>query len=249
MKLLVIANWKMNPPSVDEAKKLFNSVKRKARKTKNVEVVVCPPFVYLSDLQPRSSKPKLGAQDCFWKEKGPYVGEISPVMLKDLGIKYVILGHSSRRNLFAETDKIINQKIKAALSARLNPIFCIGETEEERNKDQTQRVLKSQIEEGLKKISKKEIQKITIAYEPVWAIGSGKPCDVGEAQKMYLLIKQTMARKYSLLTAERIRIIYGGSVNSKNARPYIKEAHFQGFIIGGASLDSKDFLKIIKSIS
>jgi len=252
MKPLIVANWKCNPTLLKGAKLLFNSVKRGIKSIKNVEVVICPPFVYLSYfLNSKFYIPnlKLGAQDCFWKEKGPFAGGISPVMLKNLGCHYVILGHSSRRIWFNETDEVINKKIKAAISANLGPILCIGETGEEREKGQTQSILKSQIEKGLQKISKKEIKKITIAYEPVWAIGTGKPCNAEEAQKMGLLIRKMIAKKYSLLIAKKIRILYGGSVNSKNARPYITEAKFQGFIIGGASLNPREFIKIVKTIS
>lgn len=264
MKPLIVANWKCNPTTLQEVKKLFNPLKRRLqpahrpptsgplKKIKNIEVVICPPFVYLPYfLSPISYilYPKLGGQNCFWKEKGPFTGEISPKQLSNLGCKYVILGHSERRNWFGETDEMVNKKIKAAILAKLNPIFCIGETEEEREKGQILNILKSQIEKGLEKVPKKEIKKITIAYEPAWAIGTGKPCDTEEAQKMSLLIRKTMARKYSLSIAKKIRIIYGGSVNSKNARAYIKEADFQGLLIGGASLNPQEFIKILRSVS
>jgi triosephosphate isomerase len=252
MKLLVVANWKMNPQTLKGAKLLFNSVRRGLKKIKKVEVIVCPPFIYLSySLNSKfyTLNPKLGAQDCFWEEKGAYAGEISPKQLSNFGCKYVILGHSSRRIWLGETDEIINKKIKAAISTKLNPIFCIGETEEEREKGQTQRALKYQIEQGLKKISRNKIKNLVIAYEPVWAVGTGKPCDPEEAQKMGLLIRKIIAKKYSLSIAKKIRIIYGGSINSKNARPYITGAKFQGLLIGGASLDHKEFIKIVKTIS
>ncbi len=251
MKTLIIANWKCNPTTLKGARLLFNSVKRSLKNIRSVEVVICPPIVYLAVLKPKRSSFALsfGGQSCFWKEKGAYTGEISPKQLLNLGCKYVILGHSERRIYFGETDEMINKKIKAAISVKLNPIFCIGETKEEREKGQTQSILKSQIEKGLKKVSKKEIQKITIAYEPTWAIGTGKPCDIEEAQKMSLLIRKMMARKYSLSIAKKLRIIYGGSVNGENARDYIKEADFQGLLIGGASLDPREFIKIVKTIS
>lgn len=249
MKLLIVANWKCNPQTLKGAKLLFNSVKRGFKNIRNVEVVICPPFVYLSSIKHQASSIKLGGQNCFWKARGgPFTGEVSPKQLSNLGCKYVILGHSGRRNWFGETDEMVNKKIKVAILAKLNPIFCIGETEEEREKGQILNILKSQIEKGLKKIPKKEIKKITIAYEPTWAIGTGKPCDIEEAQKMGLLIRKTMARKYSLAIAKKIRILYGGSVNSKNARAYIKEAGFQGLLIGGASLNPQEFIKILRSI-
>lgn len=250
MKPLIVANWKCNPPTLKEAKLLFNSVKRGIKNIKNVEVVICPPFVYLapSDKQ-QETKIKLGAQNCFFKEKGPFAGEISPKMLKDLGCSYVILGHSSRRIWFNETDEVINKKIKAAISAKLIPIFCIGETRKERDKGQTEEILKSQIKKGLRKISREKVKNLVLAYEPVWAIGTGKPCDTEEAQKMGLLIRKIIAKKYSFPLAKKVKMLYGGSINSKNAKPYITEAGFQGLLIGGASLDPKEFVKIVKVAS
>jgi triosephosphate isomerase len=249
MKPLIVANWKLNPTSQKEAKFLFNSVKNGIKNIKNVEVVICPPFVFLFHLQPTTHNLRLGAQDCFWEEKGPFTGEISSLMLKDFNCRYVILGHSERRRYFGETDEMINKKIKAVLSAKLNPIFCIGETKTERKKGQTKEILKSQIQKGLKGIPRRKIKNLVIAYEPVWAIGTGNPCDVEEAQKMGLLIRKIMAKKYSLSIAKAIKILYGGSVNSKNAKPYITEANFQGLLVGGASLDPKEFVKIVKTVS
>ncbi|MBZ9571839.1 triose-phosphate isomerase [Patescibacteria group bacterium] len=256
MKPLIVANWKCNPQTLIEAKKLFNSLKRRIKNIKNIEVVICPPFVYLSILGVSTSARRKagfgglasGSQDCFWEEKGAFTGEISSLMLKDLGCDYVILGHSERRRWFGETDDVINKKMKKAILVKLNPIFCIGETKTEREKGKTQNILKSQIEKGLKKISKKEIKNIVIAYEPVWAIGTGKPCDVKEAQIMGLLIRKIINRIFSRNISEKIRIIYGGSVNSKNAAGYIKEARMDGLLIGGASLNPQEFIKIIKAV-
>ena len=249
MTPLIVANWKMNPQNLAEAKRLFNSVKRDSKNTKNVEVVICPPFVYLSLIKQFNNLTiKLGAQDCFWMEKGAYTGEISPLMLKGLGCQYVIIGHSERRRL-GEPDEIIKKKIKAALKVKLNPIFCIGETEEERKKGETQNILKSQIEKGLEKIPKRQIPEIVIAYEPVWAIGSGKPCDLDEAQTLGLLIRKIIAHLFSPIISQNLRILYGGSLGRKNARDYLKEAHFQGLLVGGASLDPKEFVQIVKAVS
>ena len=240
MKVLVVGNWKCNPVSLVEAKQLFNLIKRGLKNIKKVEVVICPPFIYIPTFQHSNILTiKLGAQDCFWEKKGAYTGEISPTMLKDLGCQYVLLGHSERKRL-GETDEIINKKLKAALSAKLNPIFCLGETEKERDEGEIQNILKSQLEKGLNKISKKEIKNIVIAYEPVWAIGTGNPCHPSEAKKVLLFLRKFFKKNL---------ILYGGSVNSKNATPYIKEANFQGFIIGGASLNAKEFIKIVKNLS
>lgn len=249
MRSLVVANWKCNPQTLGEAKRLFNLVKRGLKKIRNVEVAICPPFVYLSGIKSTVSGIKLGGQNCFWKEKGAYTGEVSPKQLSSLGCCYVILGHSERRGYFGETDEVVNKKIKAAILTKLNPIFCIGETKKEREKGQTEEILNSQIKKGLKKILRREIKNLVVAYEPVWAIGTGKPCDVEEAQKMGLLARKIIAKIYSFSIADNLRILYGGSVNSKNASSYIKEANFQGLLVGGASLDSKEFIKIVKVVS
>lgn len=221
MKPLIVANWKMNPLSLAEAKKLFDSVKRGVKNIKKAEVVICPPFLYLNELS--SSRParslarliRIGAQNCFYEKEGAYTGEVSPAMLKDLGCKYVIVGHSERRKYFKETDEQVNKKLKAALKAGLTPILCISDQKE--------------IPYGLNK-------KTIIAYEPIWAIGSGKACDVEEAQKMRILIRK--------IAGKDIRVLYGGSVNSKNASDYIKEAGFQGLLVGGASLKAEEFNRI-----
>jgi len=252
MKPLVVANWKMNPQTLAEAKQLFNFLKKEGLKNiKNVEVVICPPFVYLSNLKSKILNLKLGAQDCFWEQKGAYTGEVSPKMLKDLGCQYVILGHSERRIYLGETDEMINKKIKLVLKAKLNPVLCIGETEEERNQGEIQEVLKNQLISALLGISKSIIQnsKFSIVYEPIWAIGTGKACEVNEAQTMGLFIRKIVAQIYGSLVSKKVQILYGGSINSKNALSYIKEARMQGLLVGGASLDHQEFIQIVKKIS
>ncbi|OGZ18790.1 MAG: triose-phosphate isomerase [Candidatus Nealsonbacteria bacterium RBG_13_42_11] len=212
MKPLIIANWKCHPTTLIEAKGLFNSVKKGIKDLKNVEIVICPPFVFLPFL-----KSKIGSQDCFWGESGAFTGEISPKMLKNLGCEYVIIGHSERRRYQKETDEIINKKLKAAISSGLKPILCIESL--------------AQLKKGLKGIAKKVI----IAYEPVFAIGTGKPCSPEKARKMRKAIKYPV-------------VLYGGSVNSQNAVNYIKEAGFQGLLVGGASLNPKEFIALAKNI-
>ncbi|MFC1663819.1 triose-phosphate isomerase [Patescibacteria group bacterium] len=247
MKPLIVANWKCNPQTTKEAKRLFNLVK--GGMNKNVKVVICPPFIFLLKLEVKNSGLELGGQDCFWEKGGAFTGEISAGQLLDLGLKYVILGHSERRIHFNETDEMINKKIKATISSKLNPILCVGESERERKGGKTFNVLKSQIEKGLKGISKKEIKNLIVAYEPIWAIGTGRPCNIAEAQKTRLIIRKILSRLFGSFLAEKISIIYGGSVHSKNARSYIKEAGFDGLLPGGASLKAKEFIKIIKSVS
>ncbi|MDP2864514.1 MAG: triose-phosphate isomerase [bacterium] len=251
MKPLIVANWKCNPTTLEETKALFNSVGKGIKKIKNVEVVICPPFVYLSNLKSKILNLKLGAQDCFWEQKGAYTGEVSPKMLKDIGCQYVILGHSERRIYLGETDEMINKKIKLVLKAKLNPVLCIGETEEERNQGRTQEVLKNQLISAFLGISKSIIQnsKFSIAYEPIWAIGTRKACEVNEAQTMSLFIRKIIAQLYGSLVSKKVQILYGGSINSKNALSYIKEARMQGLLVGGASLDHQEFIKLVKNIS
>jgi len=249
-KILVIANWKCNHVTLKEAKKLFNSIVRGIKKIKGVEVVICPPFVYLQSLNPKpyTLNPKIGAQNCFWEEKGPFTGEISPKMLKNLGCEYVIVGHSERERYFGETDEMTNKKIKAAISAGLKPILCIGETEKELGSKKyelgkVKKYLKKQLENNLKGIPNSLFQipdSLIVAYEPVWAVGTGKPCGISEAREANLFIKGII---------KNVPILYGGSVNSENAAGYIKEAKFDGLLIGGASLNPKEFVEIVKNCS
>jgi len=232
-KLLIIGNWKCNPISLAEAKKLFNDIKGGIKIVKN-EVIVCPPFIYLGEFKIQNSKLKiqLGAQDCFWENNGPYTGEVSPSMLRSLRVAYVIIGHSERRIHFQETDKIINKKLKAALKVGLKPILCIGE----KRGENAEKVIDKQLKNDLKELSVKEISKIVVAYEPVWAIGTGDFCPLDKAKKALKFIKSKINNK----------ILYGGSVNSKISKRYT-QAGFNGLLVGGASLNAKEFIKIVKN--
>ncbi len=251
MKPLIVANWKCNPTNLDETGRLFNSIKAKVKKIKNVEIVICPPFVYLSKLfQNKNLKTniKAGAQNCLWEEKGAFTGEISPLMLKDLNIDYVIIGHSERRKFFKETDEQINKKIERALVIKLRPILCVGETKNERENGKKAQVLRSQIKDGLKKVSRREIKNIAIAYEPIWAIGTGNSCSINETMSSVIFIRKIISHLYGRALAENLKILYGGSVTSENALDYVKEAGANGLLVGGASLNAKEFVKIIKSL-
>lgn len=232
MKSLIVANWKMNPVTIKEAEELFNSVKRGVKDIRNAETVICPPFIYLPLLKGLT----LGAQDCYWEEKGAYTGEVSVAMLKEMGCKYVIIGHSEKRKYFNETDEIVNRKVKTTLETGLIPIVCIGETEGEREMDKTEAVLEKEIKQGLDGV---DVSKIVIAYEPIWAVGTGNPCDVEEAQRMKEII-QKMVSKDS-------KILYGGSTKANNTEGYLKQAGFNGLLVGGASLDPKEFIKIVNT--
>lgn len=257
IKPLIIANWKLNPASLKGAKLLFDSVGRGIKNVKHTEVVICPPFVYLPVLNASSFAPTsrsfgglvLGSQDVFWEGKGAFTGEISPLMLKDLGCQYVIIGHSERRRHLKETDEMINKKIKAVLEAKLNPILCIGETEKERNKGKTSVVLRKQLCSALKNVpcSLFSASYFVIAYEPIWAIGTGKACLPEEGKKANVFIRKVILQIYNPKIAENIRILYGGSVNSQNARAYLEEAGLNGLLVGGASLNAKEFVEIVKA--
>lgn len=239
-KILVVANWKMNPVSKKEAENIFNGIKKGVKKLKS-EIAVCPPFVYLSLLKGL----KIGAQNMFYEDKGAFTGEISPLMLKNYNVDYVIIGHSERRKYFGETDEIINKKIKKALGVGLKIIFCIGETDSQRNNGEAEKIVEQQIKIGLEDIS--DVAGMVIAYEPVWAIGTGKACGVEDAKKMKEFIVRIITEIYGAETAGQVRILYGGSVNSQNSAGYIKEAGYNGLLVGGASLNAEEFVKIIKS--
>lgn len=249
MKLLLVANWKMNPQNEKEAINLFETVKKGIKKKKGIEVVICPPFVYLPSLHSRSKMVSLGAQNVFYKEKGAFTGEISAAMLKSLGVAYVILGHSEVRINLKETDEIINKKVKECLESGLRPIICVGETEEEKQKGQKAEVIERQLAKALERVPRKYAKKITIAYEPVWAIGTGQNCQIDEAMGSFLLVRKIMVKLYGKEIANATRIIYGGSVTAGNAASYINEGLANGILVGSASLDSKEFLQIINSIT
>lgn len=230
MKNLIVANWKLNPVTKKEAEEIFSGIKAGAGD--KCEVVVCPPFTYLTELKGMP----LGAQNVFYEEKGAFTGEVSPAMLKDLGVEYVIIGHSERRKYFGETDEIINKKIKKSLELGLKVIFCIGETQEQHDSGEKNAVLEKQIKIGLAGVEDKN--NLNIAYEPVWAIGTGNNCGVDETKESINFIKKI---------AGDLRVLYGGSVKSENSGEYIKNAGANGLLVGGASLNAEEFVKIIKT--
>ncbi|MDD5145914.1 MAG: triose-phosphate isomerase [Candidatus Pacebacteria bacterium] len=249
----IVANWKMNPQNLAEAKSILSSIKKGLNKIKKIEIVICPPFLFVSSPIFKNSSFKLGAQDVFFEEKGAFTGEISPKMLKSLGCEYVIIGHSERRKL-GETDEVINKKIKSALTSGLKVILCIGETEKEKKAGKTKIILERQLKADLDRIEncppaassaqpmragKLKIDNLILAYEPVWAIGTGNACDADYAKEVVLFLKKSL---------KNLPILYGGSVNSNNALSYIKDAGFDGLLIGGASLNPEEFKKIVKEI-
>lgn len=246
MKPIIIANWKMNPQDKEEAVALFDFISNGAKESEAAEVAVCPPSVFLGVLKSKGAA-KLGAQNIFWEEKGAYTGEISCDMAKNFGCDYVLVGHSERRKYFGETDEMVNKKLKAAINKNLIPVFCMGETQEERDRGEAEMVLERQIKNGLLNIPSGDFKKIVVAYEPVWAIGTGNACDVGEAKKMGLAIRNLIANIYGQEFADSMPILYGGSVKSGNSAGYIKEAGMNGLLVGGASLIGPEFIEIIKS--
>ncbi len=233
MKNIFIANWKMNPESLSKALRLAKSSDKK-------NVVLCPPFIYLNEIKKNLKNAKLGAQDIFWEKEGAFTGEISSLMIKNIGCSYVIIGHSERRNILNESDKNINDKIKITIKNKLKPIVCVGETKKERESGIFEKVIKNQLKLALRNIDVKEI---IIAYEPIWAIGTKNACDFKKAEEVRVFIKKTVKE---ILKIDSVLIMYGGSVNSQNYIDYIKKASFNGLLIGGASLKEGEIKKIIK---
>lgn len=239
MKPLIIANWKCNPKSLKEARELLDKI---IEGIKDEEVIVCPPSVFISSLI--NNRISFGAQNCFGKE-GAFTGENSIAMLEDLGVKYVILGHSERRHIFKETNEEINAKLINVLNSKITPILCIGEKGEERGEGKTFEVLGEQLDVCLNNIS--DLENIILSYEPVWAIGTGKFAEVVDIKEIRSFIQDFLIKKFNKEVAEKIKILYGGSVDSNNVHSYITEAQMDGVLVGGASLKADEFLKIIKS--
>lgn len=231
-----------------EAIDLANGLKRNLYDIEGLEIVICPPYTCLDEVSEiiLDSNIKLGAQNMHWKEEGAFTGEVSVLMLKDLGCKYVIIGHSERRQYFGETNEIINEKVKIALKYDLVPILCVGEKLEERKKGKTFDVARDHIENGLKNIEE-ELNKIVIAYEPVWAIGTGLTATPQQAQEVHAFIRQLLKGMSNEEVAENITIQYGGSVKSDNIADLIRQKDIDGALVGGASLKIESFVEIIRN--
>jgi len=249
-KKLIIGNWKMNPQSQKEAEILFKSISQYIKDTKNVEIVICPPFPLISILQKfKNRKITLGAQNSFSEQKGAYTGEVSPILLRDIGVKYIITGHSERRSQ-GESDETINKKIITILRSKLTPVLCVGESI--RNNDGAYlSVIKQQLMSDLQGISKSQIKNIVIAYEPVWALSStvdrhdATPHDFEE---MKIYIKKVLTDMFGVSSVASVRIIYGGSASKDNAELFLKTGA-DGLLPGKASLDARNFSKIIEIAS
>ncbi len=247
-KAIIVGNWKMDPPMLKEAEKLFGDVAKDISTVKKTEVVVCPPFIYLDKLTKiKTDKIKLGAQNVFYEEAGAYTGEVSALMLENIGVKYVIIGHSKRREL-GETNLDINKKIKVSLQTGLVPILCVGENLRDENHDYF-KLVETQIIESLEGVSKDFLSKIIIAYEPVWAISTTpnrKDATPHDSEEMTIFIKRILVDKFGV-KIKMPKIIYGGDVNEKNIREFLKDGGVEGALVGRVSLDAKKFIEIIKT--
>jgi triosephosphate isomerase (TIM) len=247
----ICGNWKMNGTASESSSLIAGIVGSWDDAFKSVEIGVCPPFTSINTVHElitgRGVQIALGAQNCHFEPKGAFTGEISPRMLVEAGCTYVILGHSERRTLFGETNQLINKKMVASLSAGLKPIYCIGETLEERELQRTFEVLLGQLHGGLRDITSTQMHQVTIAYEPVWAIGTGKTATPEMAQDAHSFIRQELAKMFDERVALRVQILYGGSMNATNAEQLLTQQDIDGGLIGGAALDSTSFVSIIRT--
>jgi len=245
-KALIAGNWKMNM-TVPQSVGLTCEIKDMLSGVSDVEIVVAPPFLAIHSVaqELKGANIHLSAQDVFWEEKGAYTGAISPPMLLDAGCKYVIVGHSERRQYFGETDDTVNKKMKAALHHGLLPIFCVGEVISQRESGETFNVIETQVQGGLSGLSPLEMKDVTIAYEPVWAIGTGKTATGEQAEEMHDFIRG-LVRKLYKDTADNTRVLYGGSVKPDNINGLMTKPNIDGVLVGGASLKAQDFAKIVR---
>lgn len=248
-KKIIAANWKMNM-TVGEAGTFLDTFLLEIGDEGGADVVIVPPFTALSKVGERLSNTnnvKLGAQNMSFEKSGAFTGEISAAMLRDLYVRYVVLGHSERRTLFGETDAIVNKKVRAAHEASLKPILCVGETLAERDADKVEEVLETQLRGSLAGMNAKEIVETVIAYEPVWAIGTGRVATPEQAQAAHAFIRKTIALIADQGVADKVRIQYGGSVKPDNAKTLMSQPDIDGALVGGASLDPRAFAEIVKA--
>jgi len=246
MRRKVIAgNWKMNMLP-NEAMKFIEELSPHVKNDEN-EIILCVPYIdlFYSLMSSQETNIKIGAQNMHWEENGAYTGEVSPNMLKSIGVEYVIIGHSERRQYFAETDETVNKKVKAALKHELKPIVCVGETLEERELGKTQEIITSQTRIALEGLTNEELDNVIIAYEPIWAIGTGKTATSEDANNSIKDIRKEIEKNYGQIVADKVIIQYGGSVSPSNAKELFETSDIDGGLVGGASLKVDDFSKII----
>ena len=248
-KPIICGNWKMNK-TVSEAGSMVSALKERVQNIQNVEIGVCPPAVDLSGVQDIivNTNIKLGAQTFHQEESGAYTGEISGPMLKEIGVDYVIIGHSERREYFGMTDLLVNYKVKAAFKHDLKPIICVGETLEERNKGQTEAKVNLQVRAALNGLNSQQVENVVIAYEPIWAIGTGESASTSEANEVISYIRETLSQDFGE-AADSVRIQYGGSVKPHNIEEFMTQSEIDGALVGGASLEAESFAQIISKTS
>lgn len=246
-KPIIAGNWKMYK-TVERAINLVGELAEIVSEVKDVEIVVCPPFTALDAVidTAAGTNIEVGAQNMHWETEGAFTGEISPLMLKQMGCSYVILGHSERRQYFGETDENVNKKLKSSFKYQLVPIVCVGETLEQREQGITEQVIRTQVEAGLANLDNSEVSGLVVAYEPVWAIGTGKTASNSDAQQVIGFIRKTIAEMYGSDLAEQVRILYGGSVKPDNIKGLMEEKDIDGALVGGASLEAQSFAHIVK---
>ncbi|MBI5731486.1 MAG: triose-phosphate isomerase [Ignavibacteriales bacterium] len=248
-KKVIAGNWKMNNDLYGTINLISDLKKELNEKNVEADVIICPPFTSLETASTllKDSTIKLGAQNMYLEESGAFTGEVSVSMLKSVGCEYVILGHSERRTIFSEGDQVINKKIKTAIKFGLKPIFCIGETLEEREKGITFKVVETQVQNGLKDLSESDLSNLIIAYEPVWAIGTGRNATPQQAQEVHQFIRGLISKLYSPNFARQLVIQYGGSVKADNAKELLSQPDIDGALVGGACLNADSFAKIINA--
>lgn len=245
---LIAGNWKMNK-TIGEALDLVKALHDGVLESANVGVVVSPPYTAINKVAEflKDSFIQVSAQDLFWEDAGAFTGAISAPIIKDAGAKYCIIGHSEKRQFFNETDDTVNKKIKAALAHGIIPIFCIGETLEQRESDQVEAVIKKQFFGGLQDIKPNDMARIVIAYEPVWAIGTGKTATPEQAEEVHAMIRDMLIKEFGLEIANGVKILYGGSVKAENTQELLSKPNIDGALVGGASLKAQDFIGIINN--
>lgn len=248
-KPIVGGNWKMNKGTPNETVDMLESLIPQVEGINTVEIIIAAPFTVLTSAYKvlKNTNIKLGAQNMYYEDKGAYTGEISPQFLKEIGVEFVILGHSERRDIFKESDALINKKLKKALSMNLKTIVCIGEHLEEKEPGKTKDILQYQINETFKDLSKEEMIKTVIAYEPIWAIGTGKTATPEQAEEIHIFIRNLLSQKFDKETADSIRIQYGGSIKPDNAEDLFNKNNIDGGLVGGASLQANSFFQIIEA--
>jgi len=246
-KKILAANWKMNLTH-SEAESYLETFLSEIGQVNDVEIVIIPPFTAIPALVSASEKVaflRIGAQNMHWEKNGAFTGEVSATMLRALYVKYVIIGHSERRMLFGETDEIVNRKVRSALDAGLRPILCVGESLHERDSGEVEEVLRRQLRKGLENVVEKDLSEIVVAYEPCWAIGTGRSATPVEAEQSHAFIRSDLSELFGATAADRVRIQYGGSVKPENAEDLMRQKNIDGALIGGASLDPRSFARII----